>query len=60
LVKILDSCERAFGQKLNKEKIDIFFSRNTNKKAKNIIFQLSTIPVTQYFNKYLSLPALVE
>ncbi|GLT61041.1 hypothetical protein SLA2020_337760 [Shorea laevis] len=59
LTKILDRYERASGQKLNKDKTAIFFSRNTSPEAREIILQLSGVPASQNFDKYLGLPALV-
>jgi hypothetical protein len=56
---ILDRYEKASGQKLNKDKTAIFFSRNTGQEARDIILQLSGIPATQRFDTYLGLPALV-
>jgi hypothetical protein len=51
--------EKASGQQLNKAKTSIFFSRNTSSVAKQEIMELSCIPATQRFDKYLGLPALV-
>jgi hypothetical protein len=46
------------GQQLNKEKITVFFSRNT-KHERELILSLASIPATQRYDKYLGLPALV-
>jgi ribonuclease HI len=59
LSNLLEQYEKASGQKLNKEKTSIFFSRNTSQEAKDCILQLSGIPATQRYDKYLGLPALV-
>jgi hypothetical protein len=47
-------------KKLNKEKISIFFSRNTSQEVRDPILQLSGIPVTQRYDKYLGLSAVVS
>lgn len=41
LSEILERYEKDLGQKLNKEKIVIFFSKNTSQEARDIITQLS-------------------
>jgi hypothetical protein len=56
----LEKYERASGQKLNKEKTSIFFSRNTSAKRQQEIFQLSGFPATNRYEKYLGLPTLVS
>jgi ribonuclease HI/exonuclease III len=59
LTAILDCYEKASGQRLNKDKTSIFFSRNTSSLAKECILQLSGIPDTQRYDKYLGLPSIV-
>lgn len=59
LTDLLDSYEKASRQRLNKDKTSIFFSRNTSSIARECILQLSGIPATQRYNKYLGLPSLV-
>jgi hypothetical protein len=59
LIAILSSYERASGQMLNRDKTSIFFSRNTTQAAKECILQLSGIPATQRYDRYLGLPSLV-
>jgi hypothetical protein len=59
LCEILDIYERASGQRLNKDKTTVFFSRNTTQEAKEWFTQLSEIPESQRFDTYLGLPALV-
>ncbi|XP_062152086.1 uncharacterized protein LOC133860513 [Alnus glutinosa] len=56
---LLERYEKASGQQLNKEKTYIFFSRNSSQVARDCILQLSGVPSTQRFDKYLGLPALV-
>jgi hypothetical protein len=60
LTKLLDKYEAALGQKLNKNKTSIFFSRNTSPEKQLEISQLSGLQATQSYDKYLGLPTLVE
>jgi hypothetical protein len=59
LQAILDSYEHASGQKLNKEKTSIFFSRNTKSAVRANLSHLIGVPPTQQYENYLGLPALV-
>jgi ribonuclease HI len=59
LTNLLENYERGSGQRLNKDKTSIFFSRNTSQEDRRCILQLSGIPATQRYDKYLGLPALV-
>jgi hypothetical protein len=59
LTKLLDKYEAASGQKLNKDKTSIFFSRNTSQEKREEISQLSGLQATQSYDKYLRLPTLV-
>ena len=52
LTKLLEKYEVASGQKLNKEKTSIFFSRNTSPEKKLEISQLSGLQATQSYDKY--------
>jgi hypothetical protein len=56
---LLDKYEAASGQKLNKEKTSLFFSRNTSPEKKQEIIQLSGFQATQRYDKYLGLPTLI-
>jgi hypothetical protein len=56
---ILDKYEKASGQKLNREKTSIFFSKNTRTEVKEYIASLSGVTITTNFEKYLGLPAIV-
>jgi hypothetical protein len=58
LSKLLEDYETASGQKLNKKKTSIFFSRNTSEK-KEEISRLSRLSSTQCYEKYLGLPTMV-
>jgi hypothetical protein len=59
LTKLLDKYEAASGQKLNKDKTSIYFSRNTSPEKRTEISQLSGLQITQCYDKYLGLPTLV-
>jgi hypothetical protein len=51
--------ERASGQRLNKDKTSVFFSRNTSLEARQWFLEMFAIPESQRFDTYLGLPALV-
>jgi hypothetical protein len=55
----LDLYEKASGQKLNKEKTSIFFSRNTKAPVRELLSRLIGVPPTQKYETYLGLPVLV-
>jgi hypothetical protein len=59
LTKILERYEDASGQKLNKDKTSIFFSRNTSPEKREEISRLLGLSATQYYEKYLGLPTMV-
>jgi exonuclease III/ribonuclease HI len=56
---ILDTYEKASGQKLNREKTSIFFSKNTKAEFREYIASISGVRITNQFEKYLGLPAVV-
>jgi hypothetical protein len=51
--------KKASGQKLNKEKTFLFFSRNTSTTKREEITQCSRLKATEKYEKYLGLPTLV-
>jgi hypothetical protein len=55
----LDLYEKASGQKLNKEKTSIFFSRNTKAPVRELLSCLIGVPPTQKYKTYSGLLALV-
>jgi hypothetical protein len=57
--KILEVYEIASGQKLNREKTSIFFSKNTKVEFKDFIASISGLNITSNLEKYLGLPALI-
>ena len=59
LQNILDDYEKASGQKLNKQKTSIYFSRNTSVGVNRSLSQVIGVPATQKYKSYLGLPALV-
>jgi hypothetical protein len=59
LISLLENYENAYGQKLNKSKTSIFFSRNTSPEHQQEISRLSGFPATNKYEKHLRLPTLV-
>jgi hypothetical protein len=59
MTNVLRIYEEASGQKLNKSKTSIFFSRNTSVKDREDVLALSQLPATKRYDTYLGLPALV-
>jgi hypothetical protein len=57
--RILETYEKASGQKLNRGKTSIFFSKNTRREAKDHIISIAGINSTRRYEKYLGLPTLV-
>jgi hypothetical protein len=55
----LDKYKEASGQKLNKDKTSLFFSRNTREERKREISQLSGLQFTRSYDKYLGLPTFI-
>jgi hypothetical protein len=51
--------EQASGQKLNKDKTSIFFSRNTKLATKQHILSVAGVESTNQFERYLGLLALI-
>jgi len=57
--ELLEIYEMASGQKVNKEKSSIFFSKNTKHEVRDAIHQEVNVAVVNQFEKYLGLPALI-
>jgi hypothetical protein len=57
--EILERYERASGQKINREKTSIFFSKNTPPGAKKEILSRVGAGQVHNFERYLGLPALI-
>ena len=59
VLDILAIYERGTGQKINREKTNIFFSSNTHHQTQSPIQQLLGVSPIRQYEKYLGLPALV-
>ena len=59
ILDVLAVYERGSGQKINREKTNIFFSSNTQAQVKFRIQALLGVPAIRQYEKYLGLPALV-
>ncbi|XP_018853114.2 uncharacterized protein LOC109015083 [Juglans regia] len=59
LLDILSIYEKASGQRLNKEKTSIHFSRNTPQLAQSLILQIAGVRSSTSYEQYLGLPALM-
>ena len=57
--KTLDVYERESGQKLNREKTSIYFSKNTKVEFKEYIASIAGISITSNFERYLGLPTFI-
>lgn len=57
--ELLAIYEKASGQKLNREKTSLFFSRNTYLVDQTHIINAVEIPSSQQYEKYIGLPALI-
>ena len=58
-IKVLKDYEEAFGQKLNKEKTFLFFSKNTKRDTQEGIKDLFGAQIILQHEKYLGLPLMV-
>ncbi|KAJ0075024.1 hypothetical protein Patl1_34399 [Pistacia atlantica] len=59
LFKLLDTYEKSSGQRLNKEKTSIFFSKNTKDDVKQQIIQVAGVKFSHPYDRYLGLPTLI-
>ena len=59
VLKILKAYERASGQKVNRNKTTLFFSRSTSDDIKSSIKQTLGVQDILQYEKYLGLPSLV-
>lgn len=60
VLKVLEVYERDSGQKLNKEKTSIYFSKNTVKEVQDQIKQKFGAEIVRHHEKYLGLLPLVR
>ena len=56
---VLEVYEIMLGQKINRNKIAILFSRNTRKEANEHILSIAGVSSTRRYEKYLGLPAII-
>ena len=59
VLEILTSYERVLGQKLNKDKTSLFFSKSTSVEMQNQIMGDLGVTVLKQYEEYLGLPAMV-
>ena len=59
VLEILSSYERVLGQKLNRDKTSLFFSKSTPLEMQNQIMNALGISTLRQYKEYLGLPALV-
>ena len=59
VLKVLEDYERDSGQKVNKEKIALYFSKNTRREMQNQVQQMFGAEIVRQHEKYLGLPPLV-
>ena len=59
VLKVLEDYEGESGQKLNKEKTFLFFSKNTPRETKEYMQQKFGAQIIQPYEKYLGLPSLI-
>lgn len=58
-LEILEVYERGLGQKINRDKANIFFSSNTQHDLQVQIQHLLGVPAIRQYEKYMGLPALL-
>ena len=59
VLDILDTYEQALGQQINRGKIQLFFSTNTEQHIRNKISGLLGVPTASEYEKYVGLPSFV-
>ena len=59
LQAVLEVYEQASGQKLNRDKTSIFFSKNTKMEVQEVLLSAAGVNVVTRFEKYLGLLALI-
>ena len=59
ILDILTTYERGSGQKINRDKTNIFFSSNASSDMQSHIQSILGVPAIWQYEKYLGLPALV-
>ena len=59
VAKVLDTYEKESGQKINKDKTSLFFSKNTRADIQNGVKDTFNAQILQQHKKYLGLPSMV-
>ena len=59
VLKILSAYEAVFGQKINREKTSLFFSKSTEEETRQEIKRVLVVQEIKFYEKYLGLPSLV-
>ena len=59
IVKVLEDYERDSGQKINKEKTSLYFSKTTSREVQDQVKQRLGAEIVRHHEKYLGLPPLV-
>lgn len=59
MLEILSSYERVLGQKLNKDKTSLFFSKSSSVEMQNQIMGDLGVTILKQYEEYLGLPAMV-
>lgn len=59
MLKVLTDYERDSGQKLNKEKTSLFFSKSKERKVQEGVKNLFGAQIIQQHEKYLGLPPMI-
>ena len=59
VTKILETYEKELGQKLNREKTSLFFSKNTSEEVKERVRDMFGAQIIHQHERYLGLPPLV-
>ena len=59
ILEILQQYEAAFGQQINRDKIQLFFSPNTDYPTQESIKTLLGVSATSHYERYLGLPSFV-
>ena len=58
-MELLSTCKKISGQKINREKTNVFFSKSTSSTLRQVIKDTLGVVEIQQFEKYLGLPSLV-
>lgn len=59
VLELLSTYKKILGQKINREKTNVFFSKSTSSTLRQVIRDTSGVVEIQQFEKYLGLPSLV-